>query len=139
MVYRKNQLKGVMLNRTETPKYNLKSLQLWLEFKFRSNLRLRRINIPSVETYLLHALSWSCQNTLQVLVSRRCAFGMPPETFQHKQQQRICFNTVLVSYWNSVYQLGFYDGEVRSNLPFLKSAETVILLAAGTVTFKRFI
>ena len=38
-----------------------------------------------------------------------------------------------------MYQLGFYDGEVRSNLPFLKSVETVILLAAGTVTFKRFI
>ena len=35
--------------------------------------------------------------------------------------------------------LGFYDGEVRSNLPFLKSAETVFLLAAGTVTFKWFI
>ena len=38
-----------------------------------------------------------------------------------------------------MYQLGFYDGEVRSNLPCLKSAETVFLLAAGTVSFKRFI
>ena len=38
-----------------------------------------------------------------------------------------------------MYQLGFSDGEVRSNLPFLKSAETVFILAAGTVTFKRFI
>ena len=35
-----------------------------------------------------------------------------------------------------MYQLGFYDGEVRSNLPFLKSAKTVFLLAAGTITFK---
>ena len=35
-----------------------------------------------------------------------------------------------------MYQLGFNDGEVSSNLPFLKSAETVFLLAAGTVTFK---
>ena len=33
-----------------------------------------------------------------------------------------------------MYQLGFYDGEVSSNLPFLKRAETVFLLAAGTVT-----
>ena len=32
-----------------------------------------------------------------------------------------------------MYQVGFYDGEVRSNLLFLKSAETVFLLAAGTV------
>ena len=94
--------------------------------------------IPSVETCLLHALSW-CQNTLQILVYRRSAFGTPPEIFWHKQKQRICFNTVVVSYWNSMYQLGFYDGEVRSNLPFLKSAETVFLLAAGTVTFKWFI
>ena len=38
---------------------------------------------------------------------------------------------------SSMSQLGFNDGEVRSNLPFLKSAETVFLLAAGTVTFKR--
>ena len=38
-----------------------------------------------------------------------------------------------------MYQLGFYGGEVRSDLPFLKSAETVFLLAAGTVKFKRFI
>ena len=30
MVYHKNQLKGIMLNRTEMPKYNLKPLQLWL-------------------------------------------------------------------------------------------------------------
>ena len=37
-VYRKNQLKGIMLNRTETPKYNLKPLQLCLGFKCRSNL-----------------------------------------------------------------------------------------------------
>ena len=34
-----------------------------------------------------------------------------------------------------MYQLVFYEGEVRSNLPFLKSAETVFLLAVGTVTF----
>ena len=33
----------------------------------------------------------------------------------------------------------FYDGEVRSYLSFLKSAETVLFLVAGTVTFKRFI
>ena len=32
-----------------------------------------------------------------------------------------------------MYQVGFYDGEVRSNLPFLESAETVFLLAAGAV------
>ena len=38
-----------------------------------------------------------------------------------------------------MYQLGFFDGEVRSNLPFLKRAETVLLLAADTVTFKQFI
>ena len=38
-----DQLKGIMLNRTETPKYNLKPLQLWLGFKCRSNLCLRRI------------------------------------------------------------------------------------------------
>ena len=68
MVYRKNQLKGIMLDRTETPKNNLKPLQLWLAFKCRSNLRLWRINIPRVEICLLHALCW-CQNTLQVLVS----------------------------------------------------------------------
>ena len=37
-----------------------------------------------------------------------------------------------------MYQLGFYDGEVRSNLPFLKSAETGFLLAVSTVTFVRF-
>ena len=40
MVYRESQLKGIMLNRTETPKYNLKPLQLWLGFKCRSNLCL---------------------------------------------------------------------------------------------------
>ena len=38
---------------------------------------------------------------------------------------------------SSMSQLGFNDGEVRSNLPFFKSVETVFLLAAGTVTFKR--
>ena len=38
---------------------------------------------------------------------------------------------------SSMSQLGFNDGEVRSNLPFFKSVETVILLAASTVTFKR--
>ena len=61
------------------------------------------------------------------------------KTAARETKQRICFNTVLVSYRNSMYQLGFYDGEVRSNVPFLKSAETVFLLAGGTVTFKRFI
>ena len=54
MVYRKNQLKGIMLNRTETPKYYLKPLQPWLGFKCRSNLWLQRSNIPSSETCLLH-------------------------------------------------------------------------------------
>ena len=33
----------------------------------------------------------------------------------------------------------FFDGEVRSNLPFLKRAEIVFLLAADTVTFKQLI
>ena len=42
-----------------------------------------------------------------------------------------------ISSSSSMSQLGFNDGEVRPNLPFLKSAETVFLLAAGTVTFKR--
>ena len=33
----------------------------------------------------------------------------------------------------------FFDSEVRSNLPFLKRAEAVFLLAADTVTFKQLI
>ena len=33
----------------------------------------------------------------------------------------------------------FFDGEVRSNLPFLKTGEIVFLLAANTVTFKQLI
>ena len=36
-----------------------------------------------------------------------------------------------------MYQFYFFDGEVRSNLPFLKRAETVFLLAADTVKFKQ--
>ena len=35
--------------------------------------------------------------------------------------------------------LNFHAPRLRSNYAFLKSAETVFLLAAGTVTFKRFI
>ena len=31
--------------------------------------------------------------------------------------------------------IGFVDGEVRSNVPFLKRAETVFVLAADAVTF----
>ena len=38
-----------------------------------------------------------------------------------------------------MYQFGFFDGEVRSNLPFLKRAEIVFLLAVDTVTFKQLI
>ena len=38
-----------------------------------------------------------------------------------------------------MYQLGFFDGEVRSNLPFLKRAEIVFIFAADTVTFKQLI
>ena len=54
------------------------------------------------------------------------------------------FGLSMVRIWNAARNifsdmLGFYDGEVRSNLPCLKSAETVFLLAAGTVSFKRSI
>ena len=38
-----------------------------------------------------------------------------------------------------MYQLGFFDAEIRSNLPFLKRAEIVFLPAADTVTFKQLI
>ena len=44
-----------------------------------------------------------------------------------------------VSCSNAMYQLGFFDGEVKSNLPFLQRAKTVFLLAAATVTFKQLI
>ena len=33
----------------------------------------------------------------------------------------------------------FFDGKIRSNLPFLKRAEIVFLFAANTVTFKQLI
>ena len=45
-----------------------------------------------------------------------------------------------IQFWFHIeIQLGFYDGEVRSNLTLLKTAEAVFFLAADTFTFKQLI
>ena len=64
---------------------------------------------------------------------------MPPETFwaQTKTKDMLQYSPCFILKFR--VPTGVYDGEFRSNLPFLKSAETVFLLAAGTVTFKWFI
>ena len=38
-----------------------------------------------------------------------------------------------------MYQLGFVDGEVRSNLPFLKRAEIVFVLAVEETAYQKII
>ena len=45
-----------------------------------------------------------------------------------------------IQFWFHIeIQLGFYDGEVRSNLTLLKTAEAVFFLAADTFTLKQLI
>ena len=55
------------------------------------------------------------------------------ETAKNMLLNSVCF---MLKFHVSV---AFFDGEVRSNLPFLKRAEIVFLLAANTVTFKQLI
>ena len=74
-------------------------------------------------------------------------FGVSATYFCHAAKNFLTQETAKDVLYNSVcfmlklhVPIGFFEGEVRSNLPFLKRAdEIVFLIAADTVTYRQLI
>ena len=71
---------------------------------------------------------------LDMSVSRRGTFKVPPEIFYHIKQLKLCFKIVF-SCSNSTYQLGFYGVEIGSNLLIFKMTETMFLVTTEIFSF----
>ena len=85
---------------------------------------------------LLNEQTIGCSGTLQ----RDLCSATRNQTFRGGDEKLLFSCANFVDQTKSASpKLGFFDGEVRSNLPFLKRAEIVFLLAGDSVTFKQLI